>query len=475
MRRDGAVRIVAAAELRALARDGRLVWVFALLVALGLAAALSGAAALRGQRAEIDAAKSADRAAWLEQGPRNPHSAAHFGMYAWKPAGALAAFDPGVDRHVGRGIWMEAHYQNPARFRPVEDETSLARFASLSAVVVLQQLVPLLLIFAAFGSIAVERERGALREVLAQGVSPSAIAAGKLLALGLLAVAPLVVVVAAVGGVSAIAGQDSGDTLRWALLALTLLLLYLSTTGLAVAISARAGSLRRALVLGLALWIAQFVLLPRAAAEAAERLEAVPAASDFWRDVRADQEAGINGHAPADERYRRLEAETLARYGVKRLEDLPVNFDGIALQAGEEFGNLVFDRRWGELWETYFRQERTLRWAAFFAPGLAARSVSMALAGTDLAHHRHFAQAAEAHRRALQKQLNAEMSARAGKEGFDWKADPELWERVPEFAYVPPGFRESLSGRQFELALLFAWCVGSLAWAFRSVRRIPPV
>ena len=65
----------------------------------------------------------------------------------------------------------------------------------------------------------------------------------------------------------------------------------------------------------------------------------------------------------------------------------------------EDESNRRFDAlyvRWEHQLE---RQERRLQQAALVAPGLAVRLVSMALAGTDHAHHRHFATAAERYRR----------------------------------------------------------------------------
>lgn len=51
---------------------------------------------------------------WLEQGARNPHSAAHFGQYAYRPENIMAVIEPGLDTWIGTAIWMEGHYQNPA-------------------------------------------------------------------------------------------------------------------------------------------------------------------------------------------------------------------------------------------------------------------------------------------------------------------------------------------------------------------------
>jgi ABC-2 type transport system permease protein len=105
-----------------------------------------------------------------------------------------------------------------------------------------------------------------------------------------------------------------------------------------------------------------------------------PSALQFSNQIAADMRLGIDGHNPEDQRAEELKQRTLAKYGVKRLEDLPVSFTGIALQAGEEHGYKVFDRRYAELWEAFERQNTVHRAGALISPLLAIRAFSMGLA-----------------------------------------------------------------------------------------------
>ena len=41
---------------------------------------------------------------------------------------------------------------------------------------------------------------------------------------------------------------------------------------------------------------------------------------------------------------------TLKKYNVKTIEDLPINFTGVIMQADEEYGNLVWDKHFGNLY-----------------------------------------------------------------------------------------------------------------------------
>lgn len=132
-------------EFLAVLRDGRVLTGAAALLALGIIALASGAArysALAGERA---AAQALVAEQWTQQGEKNPHSAAHYGVYAFRPALPLSFFDPGVVSFEGVAIWLEAHKRNFATGRPADDMTPLARFGELSLSFVFQALVPLAL------------------------------------------------------------------------------------------------------------------------------------------------------------------------------------------------------------------------------------------------------------------------------------------------------------------------------------------
>ena len=55
------------------------------------------------------AANTAERDIWDNQGEKNPHSAAHYGTYAFKPKYPLSLIDQGVDKYAGTSIFLEAH------------------------------------------------------------------------------------------------------------------------------------------------------------------------------------------------------------------------------------------------------------------------------------------------------------------------------------------------------------------------------
>ena len=131
---------------------------------------------------ELERATAAnhDREVWLNQGERNPHSAAHFSRYAFKPIPSLSAFEPGAIDYSGLAIWMEAHRRNPATFRYAEGAGELANFVSLTPAWIMQAIIPLVIILLLFPSYAGEREDGTLRQLLSHGISLRAISNGKI-------------------------------------------------------------------------------------------------------------------------------------------------------------------------------------------------------------------------------------------------------------------------------------------------------
>ena len=177
------VRAVAAKEWLELFRDRRLVWLCAFIMALMLAALAFGYVENARILRERDAAAQADRELWVGQSAKNPHAAAHFGQYAFKPLSPLALADPGVDAYVGSAVWLEAHKQNETQFKQARDGGVGARLGSLSLAFILQTIAPLIVILMGFASFSGERESGTLKQLLSVGARPRDILAGKAMAL----------------------------------------------------------------------------------------------------------------------------------------------------------------------------------------------------------------------------------------------------------------------------------------------------
>lgn len=467
-----AVRAVAAQALRLWWREGRLPAVLALVLALGaLSAALSLQRAAESERDRV-AAEATDRATFAGQGARNPHTVAHFSRFAFRPLAPTAALDPGVGPYAGVAVWLEAHWQDPANLRAAEDRVELGRFADLSPAWLLQVLAPLLAIALAFDALAGERERGTLPLLLGGGASARTLLLGKGLALALVFGLPLLLLALAQLAAAQPHAGGGGDlllrTLAWTLGHA----LYLGAwIALALAVSLRVSRARTALVALLAMWTLATLIAPRLAIGLADAVAPTPTAGAFAAAIARDLREGMDGHDPADARREAFKRKVLAEYGVERVEDLPVSFAGLALQEGERYGHIVFDRHFGALADAYRAQERWRRLGALAGPLPALQQVSMAAAGTDVAHHVDFMAQAEAQRRVIVRTLDEDLIAHGAGQDFNYLADPSLWSRVPEFAYALPRYAP-LAARQWPDWLLLAGWLLLAAWlAARAAAR----
>lgn len=464
------IRTIARREFIGAWRDGRFRIAAVLVLVLAAAALVGGWQHASRIAAEHEVARQATRAQWVNQPAKNPHSAAHYGIYAFRPQTPLAAVDTGVDPYVGVAAWLEAHRQNEFRFRPAADRASVQRVADLNGAFVLQVLLPLLVVILGFAAIAGERESGTLRQLVGTGVSPTALVAGKLAGLSAvlaLILAPTIALGALAISWSSMSAVWESDGVRTA----WLMGLYLAWaglwTGVTVMVSAVARTARVALVVLLAIWMASALVAPRVVLEVASRLHPTPSATAFERALDADLADRTEVDRRVDERRRAL----FAQYGVSRQEDLPVGFSGIALQESEEHANVVFDRHYGPLYDTFERQNRFAQWVGLLVPSLAVRSLSMGLSGSDFSHHRHFASAAETYRRDLQRALNRDIVEHQ-RAGQAYLADAALWSSVPDFEYQAPGVGWVVAAQRPALMAVVAWGVilaGSLMVAVRRL------
>jgi ABC-2 type transport system permease protein len=465
------VRRIAAKEVLEMVRDRRFAWSAAVLFILLAGSLAAGWRHFADISAQHEQARQLQRELWLDKGEMNPHGAAHYGAFAFKPTAELSAVDPGLDPFVGVSVFLEAHKQNLARYRPVEDATPLARLGSLTAGMTLQMLVPLLIIGLTFTAFVGEREQGTLRQLISLGLPRSVLARGKALAI-IVPLAVILVPAAVLGGIAMAlyAGRD-GMALsvpRAGAMTLVYLAYFAIWIGIGLAVSATARSSRTALVVLLTLWFANGFIAPRLAASAARAVEPTPTAVSFAQAIERDKAA----LPPWDALVKETTAQLLAEHGVDDVKKLPVNPEGVALVKGEEADTAVHDRHFDRLAGIHAKQAGLYQAGAVFAPLVAVQSLSMALAGTDYSHYRDFLDAAERYRSGFIRVLNADVVAHQKPDTWDYTRGRDLWEQVPPFQYQLPGAAWALSHQGASLVLLTAWVVAAGLAARLALARI---
>jgi ABC-2 type transport system permease protein len=468
------IATIARKEMVEMIRDGRFRWSAGITLCLLLGSVAMGWQHYREVSKQHETARRETRQQWLKQGEKNPHSAAHYGVYAFKPKMPLSLVDPGVDPYVGVAAWLEAHKQNEFKFKPAQDSTALARLGELTGSTVLQLLIPLVIVLLTFSAFASEREMGTLRQLLSLGVKRSDLAWGK--ALGIAYALALLLIPATAIGVAGLALTSENGSLaqswsRIGLMMLGYLVYFASFVGVSLAVSAASKSSLVALIVLLGFWIFNGLIAPKAVTDIARAIHPTPSALDFAKQMEHDIENGMDGHNPADSRADALKAELLRKYKVDSIEKLPVDFAGLRMQAGEEYGNQVFDKHYGELWATYERQRRIHELASLFAPALAIRSVSMGLSGTDFPQHSHFAKAAEEYRRVINREMNMDLAYNA-KGKTVYMANQQLWEKIPDFEYTAPDLGWVLSHQTTSFVMLALWASVAAVAVWLAARNV---
>jgi len=465
-------------ELRSIRSDGRLLALVAVALSILLLSVWIGAESQRVVTEGRTAAMETSRQQWESIDRLSAHGVGHYGSYVYKPNSPLSTLDSGVMPFTGKVVRVEAHVQNPPAHSDAASWSSLVRLGAFDAGTILAHLLPLILAFTAFSSVARDRETGLLRVLVAQGVPLRSVLWGKSLAywfLSLLLVGALIIAHIALG-------QASGEPLttdiktRLMLFGASHSLHLLIVVLLSVWISARVSDSRSALMILMIAWLVTTVVLPRVTAELSSQIFPLRSQITFEDDMKEDRAKGLDGHNPRDERRDEVRQQVLEEYGVEEVRQLPVNIGGILMQKDEEYGNQVWDEHFGRRHDTVRKQIGVVQAISFLDPFLAARGLSMAFAGTDQFHDAQFQRQSENYRRDLIKALN-DLDAKAGKREANgrWRREKIDYSEIADFQFEPQTVDFALKHRWPEIAALLTWLIASLALLHWGTRRIPIV
>lgn len=462
-------------EFTEIKRDGRaigLLGIVSLLLLLGL---VTGFATENARERDVLEARADDSAVFLEQGVKNPHSAAHFSRMAHKPVAPFASFDPGVSSYMGQVIWLEAHSRNPAMFRAAEDAPELSRLENFSVAGVLTLVLPLLVVLMGYGSIASERERGTLRQLVGSGTSLKELLLGKFIVTAGIAFAVLsaAVIVATLFSMMTLneSGYSSFDLLMRGVSLLLVYGLYIvCLTAVTLLVSMMVAEARTALLVMLGVWVVTVVGLPRLSASIAEQVFPSPDSGSFWADTRESLQANRPESSSAD--YVAVEREVIERALGRELREgeldsLDINRAAVRLEVSEVIDAVAYDAAYVELFDNYKRQKNLRRLLSILSPTISLQHLSRSIAGTDVSAHEHFTIKAEEQRNAIVRALNEDMMINGAGQSFGYLAPPEFWESVPEFQYQPSTVGFAWNESLVDLLVLLFWGIaatGAMYW-----------
>jgi ABC-2 type transport system permease protein len=404
-------------------------------------------------------AKDHLRQQWVSLGEINPHNAAHFGTYVFKPANLLSSLDEGVNGVTGNVLRVEGHIQNEITHSEASQMQAVSRFGKLKPSLLLQYSIPLLLIFLAFNSVSKEKQTGRLKLLILQGAKPFKIIVSKTLSVWLYGLA-LLIIVLIIYSVLNFQSLTTEILTRTGLFFVSYALYYFIISGLTVFFSARWQDATLALTSMLGIWIIWTIFLPNILMSSSEKWYPLPSRNEFQTAMKEDRSKGLDGHNPKDKRGLELKEKVLKKYSVDSLSQLPINFDGMRMQADEEYGNSVWDKHFGNNRTVLNKQKRSIQLGGILNPFISLQNSSMGFMASDNLHHQEFLLQVENYRRVFIKMLNDKQTYGGSKPGnWAWKEDNAFFKSVPDFNYKPTQISVVLSNYLLDLGCLVLWSI----------------
>jgi ABC-2 type transport system permease protein len=425
------------------------------------------------QDARTKAAVAAEeRQRWLGQGEKDPHSAAHYSVYAFKPARPLHAVDRGIVPFVGEAVWLEAHLQNDLLFRPQQDANAVERLGLIDPAGLLIRFGPLAVFLLAFAAAAREREHGVLGLALGTARTRGAYLGAKVLAVIAVATVALVGPVLLTGAMSmANAGARADDVVRLGGWTLAAVAYVAALSAIAVSVCVLARSVQTAFAVLLLGWLVLVLAALPGASATAERISPIPSFQEVKLTLVRDAPAYWTPETGAEQI-----ASVLQRYGSASERDLQrsVNVRGAQLDVAERHAQAVFDREIGGFYDRVQAQDRTYARLGWLSPAVAFAVTSAAFAGTDFYHHRDFIDFAERYRRALVNRMNADLIPHPAVNGREHTNDIDLWSEVPAFEYAAPATWSAMSAAMPGLLALAGWLLGGVVLLAVTATHVRP-
>ncbi len=464
---------IAKKELKEALRDSRFHFMAGLVVILLLFSMVVSWNNYQKINKEFVEAATTARQQWDTQKPKNPHSAAHFGTFAFKPIQPLSLIDNGLDKYLGVSVFLEGHKQNNAEYKQISEQNDFARFAELTPAFVFTYLMPLLIILLAFNVFTQEKENGTLRLLLSQGVSNFQIGFGKILGIYMV-LGLLLVPIFALGVVFILmSNYQIADFLSYGMMLLSLIFYYTIFINVAIGVSAIAKSSNVALISLLGFWIMSALLVPKINANLSKNIYKTPSSSDYQAEITENLEKGVDGHNPFSKQSKIFKDSVLKANKVDSVHKLPFNYMGLSMQAGEEHETVVYAKALKKLNDIYLSQLKVHELSSVFSPTILIKILSMQFAKTDLQAHYEFSRQAENYRIALVRDLNYDFKDNAGKKGFSYiSEDKDFFKKTIKFEYKSTVFGQIMQNVSITFLFLSFWVILSIFFVFISLKKL---
>jgi len=291
---------------------------------------------------------------WENNPDKHPHRMAHYGSFALRMKHVLSTFDLGMENFVGNAIFLEAHKQNTVNFSEASMSTGLLRFGDVSLAMLLKVIMPLLIFYLGFTTIARERENGTLKLLIGQGITRKEIVFGKWLGLWSLSLLFLFAIFLVLLCLVIIASHDASYTeslYRYIVLFVSYIIFFGILSAITVLVSAFSETAKAALVKLLGIWLLFVIIMPKSLQAIGYYLYPTPSKIEMETAVEHDLTKLGDSHNPDDLHFKALKDSVLIANNVNKVEDLPFNYSGFIMSEGEKMSTKVYLEHQEELFE----------------------------------------------------------------------------------------------------------------------------
>ncbi len=463
MRRN--VIFLLASQLRKDAFRSRVIGIsLGLMVFLLIFSAYTGWENYHDQNHTRDVVQNEVQESWENNPDKHPHRMSHYGSFALRMKHVLSVFDLGMENFVGNAVFLEAHKQNTVNFSEASMSTGLLRFGEVSMAMLLKVILPLLIFYLGFATIAQERENGTLKLLIGQGITRTEIVLGKWLGLWglsllfLFATFLVVLFFIYMGSHNVL---HSNSFIRYGILLISYILFFGILSAITILVSAFSKRAKGALIKLLGIWLLFVIIMPKSLQAIGYYLYPTPSKIEMETAVEHDLAKLGDSHNPDDTHFKVLKDSVLLANNVKEVKDLPFNYGGLIMAEGEAMSTAVYLDHEKRLYNVYSKQNNIERYSAFINPYTAIKNLSMAFSGTDFQSYLHFKSKAEAYRFKLAQdmnQLQIDFIANKGKEG-PTKISNKYWKDFPPFEYNYLTTTTIFKNELLSILALLLWCV----------------
>jgi len=439
----------------------------ALMLFLLLFSAYSGYENYHDQNFTRDEIQHEVQESWENNPDKHPHRMSHYGSFALRLKHVLSVFDLGMENFVGNAVFLEAHKQNTVNFSEASMSTGLLRFGEVSLAMLLKVIVPLLIFYLGFATIAQERENGTLKLLIGQGITRKEIVFGKWIGLWSLSLIFLISIFLVLLLFVLLESHDSMLTdsfLRYLVLLISYFLFFGILSAITILVSAFSATAKGALIKLLGIWLLFVIIVPKSLQAMGFYLYPTPSKIEMETAVEHDLIELGDSHNPDDPHFKALKDSVLLANKVTDVNNLPFNYGGFVMSKGEELSAEVYLEHQEGLYEVYHKQNNLERYSAFINPYSAIKNLSMAFSGTDFQSFLHFKYEAETYRFKLAQdmnQLQMDFIPNKGKEGPN-TISSDYWKEFPPFQYHFLSIREVLKNEITSIVALLLWSILSV-------------